>query len=80
MTKLDDIINDHQEVEAPSTNDYTYIGEYHGPIPDDWSHKFKCTQLVVEVAAIVRDAEKEGLDNKSIASVLKGLLREVEQR
>ena len=59
---------------------YTYTGEHYDYIPMPYSHTFTSTQLAVDVTSAISDAVKNGLDNKTIADVLKALLREVQKR
>ena len=74
-TKVEDIKSDTQP-----TYGYTYTGEHYDYVPMPYSNTFSSTQLAVDVTSAISDAVKNGLDNKSIADVLKALLREVQKR
>ena len=65
--------------EQPSYG-YTYTGEHYDQIPMPYSNTFTSTQLAVAVTSAISDAVKNGLDNKTIAEVLRSLLREVQKR
>jgi len=73
-TKTEDV-----KREQPSYS-YTYTGEHYDQVPIPWSHTFSSTQFAVSVTSAISDAAKNGLDNKSIAEVLKALLQEVQNR
>ena len=61
---------------------YTYMGEHYDESSSEeyWSEKFISTELTVSITDAISYAVRDGLDNESIANVLKGLLKDVEQR
>ena len=61
---------------------YTYLGEHYDESSSDeyWSEKFISTELTVGITEAISYAVRDGLNNESIANVLKGLLKDVEQR
>ena len=82
---LDNIIDEFNTKEESIKRElpnytYTYTGDHYDQIPIPWSHTFSSTQLAVNVTSAISDAAKNGLDNKSIAEVLKALLQEVQNR
>jgi hypothetical protein len=82
---LDNIIDEFNTKEETIKRElpnytYTYTGEHYDYIPFSYSSTFSSTQLAVDVTSAISDAVKNGLDNKSIAEVLKALLQEVRNR
>ena len=61
---------------------YTYMGEHYDESSSEeyWSEKFISTELTVSITEAISYAVRDGLDNESIANVLKGLLKDVEKR
>ena len=84
---LDDIIEEFNtkaedvKREQPSYG-YTYTGEHYDNIPvhSAWSKNFVSTQLAVDITSAISNAVKNGLDDETIAHILRSMLREVRNR
>ena len=81
---LDEIIEEfNTKVEdLKRVQHYTYMGEHYDESSSEeyWSEKFISTELTVSITDAISYAVRDGLDNESIANVLKGLLKDVEKR